>query len=153
VTDLEEKKEKILQSILVKITRVEAPFAPKAQLGDYEIHRWKWFEKQRATEAATIEIDRQQGIVKWDIAVYYLHMLFYSVKKVPAALSWSQEFIQTELDPDVGDILTQSALKLNAPTKEEKRTFLGRLSSGTVIHGLTSTGPAEPSESSQKKED
>jgi len=136
----------------VKITRGVAPYAPEEQLGLYTVKRWNWTEKSMATQHATVEVDRQRGIIKWDVTIYYQYMLLYSVRKYPEKVNWSLDFIKNELDPDVGDILQVVCVNLNTISAEEKKAFLGQLSSGTLIHGLTSIGPVPPSESSQKEE-
>jgi len=144
--------EGVQTNVQLKITKEEAPFAPKEQLGDYEVRRWLWFEKSRATEAATKAIDRERGIIQWDVTVYYQHMLFYSVKKVPEGINWTLEFIKDGLDVDIGDILNRIVLEVNTVSRKERKDFLGQLSSGADIPGSISTGPAQPSKPSQSPE-
>jgi len=138
-----------VRELEITFTKERAPLAPENQLGVYKLRRWSWTEKQRAIQTATTSIDKERGIIAWDTTIYYEQMLLITVRKSPDGFEWNPENLSI-LDPDIGDALQQGCLTVNTISGQEKTTFLGQLSSGSTIRGLTNTGPVKPSESFQK---
>ena len=118
----------------VNITQEDALFAPEEQLGEYKLRRWSWYEKQGVVARASEIIDPDKGIVRMAIQDYYAEMLFIIVRVYPEALKadeetkrkqlWSIDYIKTELDPDVGDLLRDAGRDINGLTDKEKKLFL-----------------------------
>ena len=120
----------------VNITKENAPYAPEEQLGEYKLKRWSWYEKQGVVGRASQIIDVERGIVVMQLPDYYAEMLFVIVRVYPEALKadeeekekkkqlWSIDYIKTELDPDVGDLLRDAGRDLNGLTEKEKKIFL-----------------------------
>ena len=108
----------------VVITKDDAPFAPEEQLGEYNLRRWSWYEKQAVVSRSSEIIDEKRGIIKMLIEDYYAEMLHVTVRECPEFIEWSLDFIKKDLDPDVGDILRETGRALNGLTEKEKRIFL-----------------------------
>ena len=118
----------------VNITQEDALFAPEEQLGEYKLRRWSWYEKQGVVARASEIIDPGKGIVRMAVQDYYAEMLFVIVRVYPEALKadeetkrkqlWSIDYIKTELDPDVGDLLRDAGRDINGLTDKEKKLFL-----------------------------
>jgi len=108
----------------VTITKDDAPWAAKEELGDYKITRWRWYDKQRSLSESAKVVDAKRDKAQLDIAEYYVRMVKYSVTP-PDALSgnWTPERIR-DLDPHVGEILIKHAREINGLTWEEKVGFL-----------------------------
>ncbi len=108
----------------VVITKEDAPFAPEEQLGEYNLRRWSWYEKQAVVSRSSEIIDEQRGIIKILIEDYYAEMLHVTIREYPESVEWSLDFIKKDLDPDVGDILREAGRILNGLTEKERRIFL-----------------------------
>ena len=106
----------------VTITKDEAPWAPKEELGEYKIKRWSWFDKQKALIESAIVIDAKKGEAFLDIAEYYSRLIKSTVTP-PGESDWTLERIK-ELDPEIGTILRDHCREVNGLTWEEKRGFL-----------------------------
>ena len=119
----------------IVLTEKECPFAPPEQLGKYVIGRWTWFEKQEASDAATIIIDLERGITEWRNREYFTHMMLKCIKEHPEGFELSESYIQKELDPDVGERLKLVMLDVNGLTPEQQKDFLEHLSSRKGIPG------------------
>jgi len=117
----------------VTITKEEAPWAPKEELGEYKLTRWTWFDKQKALADSAIIVDEQKGDAVLDVAEYYARMMKFTVSP-PKNLKWDLERIK-KLDPNVGTILTTHCRDVNGLTWEEKRGFLEPSDQKKVIHG------------------
>lgn len=108
----------------VTITKEDAPFAPEEQLGEWELERWSWFQKQGAINRSTDIIDEKRGLVKLRPENYYAEMLLITVRKHPETVPWSMNFITEQLDVNVGDILRGLCMEINGINEAERRIFL-----------------------------
>ncbi len=113
-----------------------APTAPKAQLGEFTVKRWTWFESQNASDRAADRtfVKGELADVKTPLNMYYAEQIAVTLRKAPKIFKWKDggkdkldhriKFIKTELDPEVGDIIRNMCGIVNGLTAKEKQGFL-----------------------------
>jgi len=113
-----------------------APTAPKAQLGEYTVKRWTWYESQNASDRAAERTVVKGQIVNIQTPLnrYYAEMMAVTLRKAPKIFKWKEggkdkldqrlSFIKNELDSEVGDIIRYMCTTVNGMTAAEKKSFL-----------------------------
>jgi hypothetical protein len=118
----------------ITVTKDDAPWAPKEELGEWIVQRWKWLAKQQALEASYIIIDKEKGKVELDSARYYQNMMLKCVVKYPEGFEPTLARF-ANLDHQVGTLLIRALREVNGLAWEEKRLFLEQSDSKNDIPG------------------
>lgn len=125
------------REITLTVTKKQAPFAPKEEIGTYVIRRWSWRQKQAAILGASTLLD-ETNMASVDVVSYEINQMITCIKEAPEGLELTfdrfngREASEEEegpeaiegLDADVGTLLLTACRKVNGLAEGDKRDFL-----------------------------
>ena len=99
--------------------------APEEQLGKYTIRKWTWYERQQAVERASVTLTVKGDVKEVQVSASDINseMLASCVKESPIE-NWGIDFVKTEIDSVIGEVLMNEVTELNGLTWAQKRGFL-----------------------------
>lgn len=121
------------RELKIKITKKEAPYAPKEQLGEYTVRRWTFRQKQEAIVRSTTILDEIKGLGEMNLIDFQMEQIIRCVTP-PEGLELDREATGA-LDPDVGDLLLDACRKVNGTTFSERANFLEQSEEGEPTTG------------------